>query len=506
MSTPWDKLSMKERQQLMHVYVKNGITELGTMQNHYNKFAEGGDKPTFAIGKDFSTYEDRPKETEPVKIQDSAYKGMSYEEVSKYSGAKNLIDITAMEAGVPRDKIAEYWNSGRLLPMMEGRYPDKFHNGLYIGKDGSRTFIQGAKKPNASRTSISRISNDAIGISSDVQETNRNKQIYGRKEEYTLPNLKYGIPLLPETGIVDLGNGSYTTYNALDSLAKYGVMENLTPEEYLGLPWRETQLGRYVGAYAPSDIPQSKRAYYNMNYFNNYGFIPAENLVNDWAYNMKDANGQSVHSKTDMPPLQHAFRYFKSGKYNPGEPGHRDFVIQSGKNVLAKPDVQKWMTQSKYVDHTYETGGEFPEIIDTGTISQGKKWSKFDYWKADHPKAASQLRKAGTVAADVLRLLPSYPGMLMDIYDIATQKNPQERDIQESLDVTADATGLAGKMLYTLYGIPAFLTGETEFAKGVSKAGHLLNIPDKIADGKKFLKDFTKPIEEYSLGGKLKKK
>ena len=357
MSTPWDKLSMKERQQLMQVYVKNGITNLGTIQNHYNKFAEGGDKPVFTIGKDFSTYEDRPKETEPVKIQDSVYKGMSYEEVSKYSGAKTLIDRTAMEAGVPRDKIAEYWNSGRLLPMMEGRYPNLFYGGLYKGSQNNLMFYQGAKKPNTSKTSISRISDDAISISSDVQETNRNKQIYGRKEEQTLPNLKYGIQFLPETGIVDLGNGSYTTYNALDSLAKYGVMENLTPEEYLGLPWRETQLGRYVGAYAPSDIPQSKRAYYNMNYFNNYGFIPAENLVNDWAYNMKDANGQSVHSKTDMPPLQHAFRYFKSGKYNPGEPGHRNFVIQSGKNILANPDVQKWKAQSKYVDHAYTQGG-----------------------------------------------------------------------------------------------------------------------------------------------------
>ena len=41
MSTPWDKLSMKERQQLMRVYVKNGITKLNTMQHHYNKFAGG---------------------------------------------------------------------------------------------------------------------------------------------------------------------------------------------------------------------------------------------------------------------------------------------------------------------------------------------------------------------------------------------------------------------------------------------------------------------------------
>lgn len=319
-------------------------------------YQDGGKRKGFIKpGTEVSTFEDKP---EPVEIKDSVYKGMSYEDVSKYTGAKKLIDETALEAGVPADKIAEYWNEGRLLPMMEGRYPRIFRNGLYYKDEhGNLVFYQGAKKPNTSKTSISRISNDAVRISSDVQETTRNRQIYGLDEDFTLPNLKYGIQFLPETGIVDLGNGSYTTYNALDSLAKYGVMEKLTPEEYLGLPWRETQLGRYIGAYAPHGMPQSMRAYYNMNYFNNYGFIPAENLVNDWAYNRKDAKGESVHSKTDMPPLQHAFRYFKSGKYNPGEPGHTDYVLQSGRNILSNPGIQEWMAQSKYVDHGYEDGG-----------------------------------------------------------------------------------------------------------------------------------------------------
>ena len=331
-----------------------------TVGGPLRKYQDGGErKGLVKPGAEVSTFEDKPKEPEPVEIRDSEYKGMSYEDVCKYTGAKRLIDNTALEAGVPKDKIAEYWNEGRLLPMMEGRYPHIFRNGLSKDEHGNLVFYQGAKKPNTSKTSISRISNDAVRISSDVQETMLNRQNYGRErnKKYTLPNLKYGIPFLPETGIVDLGKGSYITYNALDSLAKYGVMEKLTPEEYLGLPKRETGFGRYLGAYVSSDIPQSMRAYYNMNYFNNYGFIPAENLVNDWAYNMKDAKGESVHSKTDMPPLQHAFRYFKSGKYNPGELGHTDYVLQSGKDILANPGIQEWMAQSKYVDHGYEDGG-----------------------------------------------------------------------------------------------------------------------------------------------------
>lgn len=354
-STPFAEWISKNYKKDFPVYFENFVKEFangGPLRN----YQDGGKRKGFIKpGTEVSTFEDKP---EPVEIKDSVYKGMSYEDVCKYTGAKKLIDNTALEAGVPEDKIAEYWNEGRLLPMMEGRYPRIFHNGLYYKDEhGNLVFYQGAKKPNTSKTSISRISNDAVRISSDVQETTRNRQIYGLDEDFTLPNLKYGIQFLPETGIVDLGNGSYTTYNALDSLAKYGVMEKLTPEEYLGLPWRETQLGRYIGAYAPHGMPQSMRAYYNMNYFNNYGFIPAENLVNDWAYNRKDAKGESVHSKTDMPPLQHAFRYFKSGKYNPGEPGHTDYVLQSGRNILSNPGIQEWMAQSKYVDHGYEDGG-----------------------------------------------------------------------------------------------------------------------------------------------------
>ena len=38
----WNDLSIKEKADLMKVYIKNGISNLKIIQKHYNQFAEGG--------------------------------------------------------------------------------------------------------------------------------------------------------------------------------------------------------------------------------------------------------------------------------------------------------------------------------------------------------------------------------------------------------------------------------------------------------------------------------
>lgn len=45
----WNELTMTQRNNLMKLYLKHGITSLDDMQEHYNSFAEGG--PTFADWK-----------------------------------------------------------------------------------------------------------------------------------------------------------------------------------------------------------------------------------------------------------------------------------------------------------------------------------------------------------------------------------------------------------------------------------------------------------------------
>lgn len=40
----WDKLSMHQKADLMKIYVKGGITNIGDIRKHYNRFGDGGDK------------------------------------------------------------------------------------------------------------------------------------------------------------------------------------------------------------------------------------------------------------------------------------------------------------------------------------------------------------------------------------------------------------------------------------------------------------------------------
>jgi len=41
--TAWDNLSMLEKSEMMKVAVRNGITDLKTIKEQYNEFAEGGE-------------------------------------------------------------------------------------------------------------------------------------------------------------------------------------------------------------------------------------------------------------------------------------------------------------------------------------------------------------------------------------------------------------------------------------------------------------------------------
>lgn len=38
----WESLNLNEKSELMKLYLKNGITSLSAMKEHYNSFATGG--------------------------------------------------------------------------------------------------------------------------------------------------------------------------------------------------------------------------------------------------------------------------------------------------------------------------------------------------------------------------------------------------------------------------------------------------------------------------------
>lgn len=190
-------------------------------------------------------------------------------------------------------------------------------------------------------------------------------------------NPDYDIPYIPEKSI--LIDGSTTSTNVLDSLAKYAGIHNRNPKlsqypsrkissyetprqinrnEMLGLSTQETHNGAMpIYNYAENNEDKRKalnidykdynRALGNANYFTAFGYVPAENLVRNFQYN-------KAHVDRTTPPLLDAFRYYAQGDYNPGDPKHTSMVNDAGKRAWNNPEVKKWWELSgKY---WYNTG------------------------------------------------------------------------------------------------------------------------------------------------------
>lgn len=176
----------------------------------------------------------------------------------------------------------------------------------------------------------------------------------------------FDIPYIPEKAIIL--NGSTTSTNVLDSLAKYAGIHNRDPQlsefpirkrssystprkisldEMLGLSTRETKNGAMPYLNYKNGDPEYNKALGNSNYLTAYGYIPADNLVRNYQYNYAGVS-------RDAPPLLDAFRYYAQGDYNTNASSHTRDVVKEGKLAWQNPDVQKWWELSgKY---WYNTG------------------------------------------------------------------------------------------------------------------------------------------------------
>jgi hypothetical protein len=174
-------------------------------------------------------------------------------------------------------------------------------------------------------------------------------------------NPAYDIPYLPEKSI--LINGSTTSTNVLDSLAKYAGIHNRNPQlsehprkkrsrygaprqinmnEMLGLSTQETHNGAMPYFNYKNGDATYNRALGNTNYFTAFGYIPAENLVRNFQYN-------NANVDRNTPPLLDAFRYYAQGDYNTGNSKHTKDVNSAGKTAWQIPAVKDWWeTSGKY--------------------------------------------------------------------------------------------------------------------------------------------------------------
>ena len=155
-----------------------------------------------------------------------------------------------------------------------------------------------------------------------------------------------------------------------------------------------------------------------------------------------------------------------------------------------------------YINYGYnrfDKGGK-SDSYNTGEIKE-YNWNAFDTWAARHPQTMMRLRKAKTLAEDLLALHPVL-GIYDDIMDYINQKPQEERDAKDEINSIATATGLGGKVVNTLYGKPVKkIFNDSEWSNAFKKFSNILNIPDKINDSIKFIDDFSRPINEFDKGG-----
>lgn len=235
---------------------------------------------------------------------------------------KKLVNGIAEKIGISEKDVENYFNSGRLNPAIGAYY--SIENGGRVRRNDSPTADESEKF------------NDRV-----------NKTIYGNVKKTSAipqtgkPNMKYGIPYLIDKEIKIDGVGRMPT-NALDSLAKYASITGISLQEALGLAGQETKGG--ANPYGNTNgTKEENRALLNGNYFREFGFIPAEYLVRDFEYNRE---GHSVDR--NIPPLQHAFQYYKAGKYNSNDKSHSTDVLNTGRIMLNDKDVKDWINSSEY--------------------------------------------------------------------------------------------------------------------------------------------------------------
>lgn len=229
---------------------------------------------------------------------------------------------------------------------------------------------------------------------------------------------QYNVPYIKEKEITLSNAGSMTgaklTTNLLDSIYKYANKVGLPLEEAVGLPAQETTFGKYIhrnghrfydnqdrSEYVPHLITSDWR--YIGDHINDYlykkeinsdskktkalkkqvydNFMSYDSAITDQERReaqilqtevtiseLKDRlkfiedhkkDYQKAYDEyekeTKMSPFEHAFRYYKSGKYNPHDSQHTKMVREKGRLVMQSPEFKQWYNTKKYAE-----GGEIP--------------------------------------------------------------------------------------------------------------------------------------------------
>lgn len=354
--TAWDSLRMKERAYIIKMAVGEGYKDLDEIKQLYNEVdslnnvaKQNKDYVEFSNPKHAETFGQFYKTAYPQhfipkkEYDDGGFLGTlkswvkqtfnmeSFSDKGKFedlnSKDKEILLSYAKKLNLTNKELENMYNNGHLMPFIHGKIDNNFKYEV---------------RENDSPTSKT---------STDI-ERKANASIYNTKGGVS-PNMKYAIPYIEDKEIKVPGVGRVST-NALDSIAKYAQMAGILVQDALGLAAQETNFGASLWANMKQpkkgmteeqkqEIREYNRAIGNMSYFRNAGIIPAEHLVRDFRYNIiEDPISRSI------PPLLHAFEYFKSGKYNRGDKNHTKDVKNKGRKVFETPAIQEWWNNSEF--------------------------------------------------------------------------------------------------------------------------------------------------------------
>ena len=227
-------------------------------------------------------------------------------------------------------------------------------------------------------------------------------------EDYKVPYLKDKEIILSNAGSM---TGARLTTNLLDSIAKYSDKTELSLQEAIGLAAQETTFGQKVRLFNKIHNNSNADDYvvdkilsdwrYRNGNVNDYldkkfyqrskkaqqleqaaydqamsweGRPTDEQLQEQITLNKRASlqiandqvdflinhyndfkNAWSDYEEKTIPPFEHAFEYYKTGKYNPGDPTHTDMVKLKGKEVMQSPEFKKWAEENNI---KYAEGGE----------------------------------------------------------------------------------------------------------------------------------------------------
>lgn len=311
---------------IVNQFGNGGDTNNDSEKSVFRKFIDYLFNNSSDSNHDNRSYEDKRRE-EFIKFQKEQVNHWSKNYDDLPDGYKQYLENLVKDYNFKEgESVKQLYDSGKLNAILEAQY----------GKDKIQR--SGRIKNNDSPTKIA----------SENFEEGINRAIYWRKG-YEKPNMQFAIPYIDSLEVKVPKIGRVST-NALDSIAKYANEANLPLKEALGLSAQETNFGATPLYNMKNNDSEYNRLLANTSYFRNYGVIPAENLVRDFRYNISEDP-----ISRNIPPLLHAFQYYKSGNYNRGDKNHTTDVINRGEELMKTEVIKNWIENSEYAKKALST-------------------------------------------------------------------------------------------------------------------------------------------------------